>query len=171
MKKKMLSCLVIGGVALLAVGCGTDQLQEKKEYGEGYEILKCDIVSEETTDTEAQLTYLQIVKDTKENKLVDTSLNLEFDYTDTLKDDKSGIAKKTMHSGLNLMCDAFEKEGYFDCYYTAEDYIYTVTMGMDVETLGEGSEIDLTDKTSLEDIKTILENQSELKVANCKIEK
>ena len=34
-KKKMLSCLAIGGIALFAVGCGTDQLQERKVYGEG----------------------------------------------------------------------------------------------------------------------------------------
>lgn len=172
MKKKVLSCLAIGGIALLAVGCGTDQLQEKKVYGEGYEVLTCDIVDKETKDTEAQLTYLQVVKDVKQSKIVDTSLNLEFDYTDTLKDDKSGIAKKTMHSGLNLMCDAFEKEGYFDCYYSAEDYIYTVTMGMKIEELlQEENSGKLVESTSLEDVKSILESQKELEVANCKIAK
>ena len=32
MNKKMLSCLAIGGMALLAVGCGNDQLKERKVY-------------------------------------------------------------------------------------------------------------------------------------------
>lgn len=164
MKKKMLSCLAIGGVALLAVGCGTDQLQERKVYGEGYQILKCDIVQEESN--EAQASYLQIVRNIKESKIVETSLNLEFDYTDTLKDDTNGIAKKTMHSSLNLMCDAFEKQGYLDCYYSAEDYVYTITMGMDIETLGEGV---LSKDSTLEDIKSGLESQKELEVKNCTI--
>ena len=164
MKKKMLSCLAIGGVALLAVGCGTDQLQERKVYGEGYQILKCDIVQEESN--EAQASYLQIVRNIKESKIVETSLNLEFDYTDTLKDDTKGIAKKAMHSSLNLMCDAFEKQGYLDCYYSAEDYVYTITMGMDIETLGEGV---LSKDSTLEDIKSGLESQKELEVKNCTI--
>ncbi len=170
-KKKMLSCLAIGGIALFTVGCGTDQLQEKKVYGEGYEILKCDIPSEETEDTEAQATYLQIVKETKSGKIVETSLNLEFDYTDTLKDDKTGVAKKTMHSGLNLMCDAFEKQGYFDCYYSADKYVYTLTMGMDSKELVDDSDINLTDGANLEDVKAALEAQKELEVTNCRIEK
>ena len=164
MKKKMLSCLAIGGVALLAVGCGTDQLQERKVYGEGYQILKCDIVQEESN--EAQASYLQIVRNIKESKIVETSLNLEFDYTDTLKDDTKGIAKKAMHSSLNLMCDAFEKQGYLDCYYSAEDYVYTITTGMDIETLGEGV---LSKDSTLEDIKSGLESQKELEVKNCTI--
>lgn len=166
MKKKMLSCLAIGGIALLAVGCGTDQLQEKKVYGEGYEILKCDLPQEE--ENEAQATYLQIVRNVNESKIVETSLNLEFDYTDTLKDDKNGIAKKTMHSSLNLMCDAFEKQGYLDCYYSADEYIYTITMGMDIDTIGDGT---IKKESSLEDIKAGLEAQNELKVANCVINK
>ncbi len=168
MKKKMLSCLAIGGLVLFTVGCGTDQLQEKKVYGEGYEILKCDLPAEEGESSEAQLTYLQIVRDVNANKIVETSLNLEFDYTDTLKDDSTGVAKKTMHSGLNLMCDAFEKQGYFDCYYSAENYIYTVTMGMDIETMADET---IKTDSSLEDIKTSLEAQKDLAVTNCRIEK
>ncbi len=164
MKKKMLSCLALGGIALLAVGCGTDQLQEKKVYGEGYQILRCDLPQEK--DNEAEATYLQIVRNINESKIVETSLNLEFDYTDTLKDDKNGIAKKTMHSSLNLMCDAFEKQGYFDCYYSAEDYVYTITMGMDIKTFGEGV---ISQDSTLEDIKTGLESQKELEVTNCTI--
>ena len=54
MKKKMLSCLAMGAVALFAVGCGTNQLQERKVYGEGYEILKCDMPDEETASTETE---------------------------------------------------------------------------------------------------------------------
>ena len=169
MKKKVLSCLAIGGVALLTVGCGTDHLQEKKVYGEGYEILKCELEQEE--DSEAIATYLQIVKDTSKEELVETSLNLEFDYTDTLKDDSSSVAKKTMHSGLNLMCDAFEKQGYFDCYYTADNYIYTVTMGFNIDDVTSEDELNLAGKTNLEDIKAALEAQKDLEVTSCVIEK
>lgn len=163
--KKMLSCLAIGGVVLFTVGCGSDQLQEKKVYGEGYQILKCDLPQEE--DNGSQATYLQIVRGDKEGKIVETSLNLEFDYTDTLKDDTTGVAKKTMHSGLNLMCDAFEKQGYFDCYYSADNYIYTVTMGMNVEEMF--AEDGLKKDSSLEEIKSALESQTELEVSNCVI--
>ena len=166
MNKKVLSCLVIGGMALLAVGCGSDQLREKKVYGEGYEILSCELPQEK--DNEAQATYLQIVRDTKAGKIVETSLNLEFDYTETLKKDTSGVGKKTMHSGLDLMCNAFEKEGYMDCYYSAEGYIYTITMGMDIEEVADGA---IKDKSTLDEIKTGLEGQDELKVKNCTIKK
>lgn len=168
MKKKMLSCLVLGGVALLSVGCGSDQLQERKVYGEGYEILKCNIDSEEK---DVQASYLQIVKDTQESKIVETSLNLEFDYTDTLKDDKNGIGKKTMHSGLNLMCDAFEKQGYFDCYYSEDDYVYTVTMGFDIADYIKGVGKDVLDKADLEKIKDSIEAQKDSDVSGCFIEK
>ena len=81
----MLSCLMLGGIALLSVGCGSDQLQERKVYGEGHEILRCNMKSK---SEDAQATYLQIVKNVEEGKIVETSVNLEFDYTDTLKDDK-----------------------------------------------------------------------------------
>lgn len=166
MNKKMLSCLAIGGMALVAVGCGSDQLREKKVYGEGYEILKCDLVQEK--DNEAQATYLQVVRDINAGMIVETSLNLEYDYTDTLKDDTSSVGKKAMHSGLNLMCDAFEKEGYMDCYYSAEGYVYTISMGMNIEDMAEGAiKLDST----LDVIKTGLETQNELEVKNCKIEK
>ena len=170
MKKKLLSCLALSGVALLVVGCGTDQLQEKKVYGKGHEILKCDL-PQGTEGEGAQATYLQVVKNVKDNKIVETSLNLEFDYTDTLKDDKSGFGTKTMHSSLNLMCDAFEKQGYFDCYYSAEDYIYTITMGMDIKEFANGAEISKLESTNLEVIKKELENQKDLEVSNCTIEK
>ena len=166
MKKRVLSYLAIGGLTLFSVGCGTDQLKEKKVYGEGYEILKCDIVQDE--DNEAQSTYLQIVRDINASKIVETSLNLEFDYTDTLKNDTSGVGKKTMHSGLNLMCDAFEKEGYFDCYYSADGYIYTITMGMNLEEVADGT---IKSSSTLDVIKSGLEGQNELKVKNCRIEK
>lgn len=166
MNKKMLSCLAIGGMALLAVGCGNDQLKERKVYGEGYEILKCDLPQDK--DSESQASYLQVVRNFKENKIVETSLNLEFDYTETLKGDTSGVGKKTMHSGLDLMCDAFEKEGYMDCYYSAEGYIYTITMGMDIEKMAEGA---IKNSATLEEIKTGLEGQNELEVKNCRIEK
>lgn len=170
MKKKLLSCLILFGVSLVVVGCGSDQLQEKKVYGEGHEILKCNLPNE-SEEKEVQATYLQVVKNTKENKIVETSLNLEFDYTDTLKDDKSGMSKKTMHSGLNLMCDAFEKQGYFDCYYSAEDYIYTITMGLDLKDFAAGADTSMIESTNLEDIKSILESQKDLEVSGCKIEK
>lgn len=166
MNKKVLSCLAISGVALFVVGCGSDQLKERKVYGEGYEILKCDLPQEK--DNEAQATYLQIVRDINASKIVETSVNLEFDYTDTLKNDTSGVGKKTMHSGLNLMCDAFEKEGYFDCYYSADGYIYTITMGMNLEDVAEGT---IKSDSTLDVIKTGLEGQRELEVKNCRIEK
>lgn len=166
MNKKVLSCLAISGVALFVVGCGSDQLKERKVYGEGYEILKCDLPQEK--DNEAQATYLQIVRDINARKIVETSVNLEFDYTDTLKNDTSGVGKKTMHSGLNLMCDAFEKEGYFDCYYSADGYIYTITMGMNLEDVAEGT---IKSDSTLDVIKTGLEGQRELEVKNCRIEK
>ena len=102
------------------------------------------------------------------SKIVETSVNLEFDYTDTLKNDTSGVGKKTMHSGLNLMCDAFEKEGYFDCYYSADGYIYTITMGMNLEDVAEGT---IKSDSTLDVIKTGLEGQRELEVKNCRIEK
>lgn len=168
MKKKMLSCLMLGGITLLSVGCGSDQLQERKVYGEGHEILRCNMKSK---SEDAQATYLQIVKNVEESNIVETSVNLEFDYTDTLKDDKSGIAKKTMHSGLNLMCDAFEKQGYFDCYYSAEDYIYTVTMGIDITEYAENFDKDAIDKADLEKIKESIELQKDSDISGCSIEK
>ena len=170
-KKKMLSCLAMGAVALFAVGCGTNQLQEKKVYGEGYESLKCDMPDEESTSAEgAEVTYLQIVRDTKAGKIVETSVNMDFDYTDTLKDDSSGFAKKTLQSTMNLMCDAFEKEGYLDCYYTADGYKYTLTMGMDIGELA-GEDGTVAEESTLESIKTALESQTDVTVTNCRIEK
>lgn len=166
MNKKMLSCLAIGCMSLFVVGCGNDQLKERKVYGEGYEILRCDLPQEK--DSESQASYLQVVRNTNENKIVETSLNLEFDYTETLKDDTNGVGKKTMHGGLNLMCDAFEKEGYMDCYYSAEGYVYTITMGMDIEKMTEGT---IKKNSTLEEIKNGLEGQNELKVKSCVIEK
>lgn len=166
MKKKMLSCLAIGSMALIVVGCGSDQLREKKVYGEGYELLRCDISQEKTEDL--QTSYLQIVRDINKGKIVETSVNLEFDYTETLKNDTSGVGKKTMHSGLNLMCDAFEKEGYMDCYYSADGYIYTISMGMKLEDLAEGT---LKTDATLDVIKSGLEAQNEMEVKNCVIEK
>ena len=166
MKKKMLSCLAIGSMALIAVGCGSDQLREKKVYGEGYELLRCEISQEKTEDL--QSSYLQIVRDINKGKIVETSVNLEFDYTETLKNDTSGVGKKTMHSGLNLMCDAFEKEGYMDCYYSADGYVYTISMGMKLEDLAEGT---LKTDATLDVIKSGLEAQNEMEVKNCVIEK
>lgn len=172
-KKKMLSCLAMGAVALFAVGCGTNQLQERKVYGEGYEILKCDMPDEEAASNEtegAEVTYLQIVRDVKAGKIVETSVNMDFDYTDTLKDDSSGFAKKTLHSTMNLMCDAFEKQGYLDCYYTADGYKYTLTMGMDIAELAS-SDGAIAEESTLESIKTALETQTDVAVTNCRIEK
>lgn len=169
MKNKVLLSLLVGGCLLCITGCGTDQLQERKEYGEGYEILKCDL--EEDSEEKEELTgsYLQVVRDTNASKIVETSLNLEFDYSDALKDDKSGVVKKTMHSSLNLMCDAFEKEGYLDCYYSAKDYLYTLTLGMDLDKILDEDDKEFNKSSSLEDIKDMLENQNELKVSNCNI--
>ena len=107
----------------------------------------------------------------KDNEIVETSLNLEFDYTDTLKDDKSGFGKKTMHSSLNLMCDAFEKQGYFDCYYSAEDYIYTITMGLDLKDFASDADTSKLLSTNLEDVKKAIESQKDLEVSSCVIEK
>ena len=152
------------GALVFLVGCGTDQLREKKVYGDGYQILKCDFQVEDNEDLKTS--YLQIVRDINESKIVETSLNLEFDYTNVLKDDKSGVGKKTMHSALNLMCDTFEKQGYVDCYYSADEYIYTITMGMDSKKLGEGI---VEEDSALEDIKSGLEAQKEVPVSNCKI--
>ena len=73
-----------------------------------------------------------------------------------------------MHNGLDLMCDAFEKEGYMDCYYSAEGYIYTITMGMDIEKMAEGT---IKNSATLEEVKTGLEGQNELEVKSCRIEK
>ena len=168
--KKMLSCLAIGGLTLLTVGCGSNQLQEKKVYGEGYEILKCNL-PQDSKEEDARATYLQIVKDVEKEKIVETSLNLEFDYTETLKDDKSGVGKKTMHSGLNLMCSAFEKQGYFDCYYSAEDYVYTITMGFDIKDFAKNADEKDLKGTDLEKIKETLESQKELELTGCTIEK
>jgi hypothetical protein len=164
--KKVKTCVVICFVLLFTLGCASDQFREKKVYVEGYELLKCDMTVEE--ETEAQVMYLQIVRDIKASKIVDTSINLEFDYSDMLKDDSKGTAKKTVHSGLNLMCDAFEKEGYVDCYYTVDNNIYTVSMGVNINDLGESV---VTENASLEDIKTAIETQNELKVKNCVLEK
>lgn len=166
MNKKVLSCLAISGVALLAVGCGSDQLRERKVYGEGYDILSCELTQKK--DNEAQTTYLQIVRDTKAGKIVETSLNLDFDYTETLKNDTGGVGKKTLHSGLDLMCDAFEKEGYMDCYYSADGYKYTITMGFNIDEIAGGS---VKDKSTLDEIKSGLEAQDEMKVKNCTIKK
>ena len=105
---------------------------------------------------------------TKEIKIVETFLNLEFDYTETLKGDTSGVGKKTMHSGLDLMCDAFEKEGYMDCYYSADGYKYTITMGLNIDEIAGGS---IKDKSTLDEIKSGLEAQDEMKVKNCTIKK
>lgn len=159
-KKKLMSLFVLGCSALLLAGCGEDNKKDENKESEKVaknQTITCVMSEEESgVKSESKITF-EFDKKSEKIKSGSMEVSMIYDMSDFTKEEKEQVDKFT-GSILGAMCDG-ELEGFKNCKYEGKDGKYSVSMDVDMEKIEEAYEGEVSEETTIEDLKESFEEQ------------